>query len=120
MHVEQNLLLSVTGSLTSSCYLTTAPQSAEYDKRVANISLFVYIGWPGLHQNSRQAPGSSRQAACTYASKEVSQEMLLCSAFRVRLLRDPSRLDPGQAEYANGLIKECYLITYNLRNRREE
>ena len=37
-------------------------QSAEYDKRVANISLFVYIGSPGLHRNSRQAPRSSRQA----------------------------------------------------------
>ena len=34
-------------------------QSAEYDKRVANISLFVYMGSPGLHQNSRQVPGSS-------------------------------------------------------------
>ena len=37
-------------------------QSAEYDKRVANISIFVYIGSPGLHQNSRQAPGSSRHS----------------------------------------------------------
>ena len=36
-------------------------QSAEYDKRVANISLFIYIELPGLHPNSRQAPGSSRQ-----------------------------------------------------------
>ena len=36
-------------------------QSAEYDKRVANISLFIYIGSPWLHPNSRQAPGSSRQ-----------------------------------------------------------
>ena len=40
-------------------------QSAEYDKRVANISLFVYIGSPGLHRNSRQAPGSSRHSAIT-------------------------------------------------------
>ena len=36
-------------------------QSAEYDKRVANISVFIYIELPGLHANSRQAPGSSRQ-----------------------------------------------------------
>ena len=40
-------------------------QSAEYDKRVVNISLFVYIGSPGLHRNSRQAPGSSRHSAIT-------------------------------------------------------
>ena len=47
-------------------------QSAEYVKRVANISLFIYIGSPGLHPNSRQAPvycrqspGSSHQM-CTY------------------------------------------------------
>ena len=37
-------------------------QSAEYHERVANISLFVYIGPPGLHQNSRQAPESSRHS----------------------------------------------------------
>ena len=36
--------------------------SAEYAKRVTNISLFIYIGSPGLHPNSRQAPGSSRQS----------------------------------------------------------
>ena len=29
-------------------------QSAEYDKRVPNISHFVYIGSPGLHPNRRQ------------------------------------------------------------------
>ena len=37
-------------------------QSAEYDKRVANISLFIYIGSPGLHPNSRQAPVYCRQS----------------------------------------------------------
>ena len=37
-------------------------QSAEYDKRVANISLFIYIGSQGLHPNSRQAPRSSHQS----------------------------------------------------------
>ena len=31
------------------------PQSAEYDKRVANISLFISIGLLGLHPNSCQA-----------------------------------------------------------------
>ena len=36
-------------------------QSAEYDKRVTNIRFFVYIGSPGLHPNSCQAPGSSCQ-----------------------------------------------------------
>ena len=39
------------------------PQSAEFDKRVANISLFVSIGSLGLHRNSRQAPGSSCHSA---------------------------------------------------------
>ena len=41
-------------------------QSAEYDKRVANISLFIYIGLPGLQPNSRQEPGSSRQYVYMY------------------------------------------------------
>ena len=38
-------------------------QSAEYDKRVDNISLFIYIGSPGLHRNSHQVPGSSCHSA---------------------------------------------------------
>ena len=31
-------------------------QSAEYDERVANNSLFIYILSPGLHPNSHQSP----------------------------------------------------------------
>ena len=50
------------GAIADFCGVITDPQSAEYDKRVANISLFVYIGSSGLHRNNRQAPGSSRQA----------------------------------------------------------
>ena len=63
------------------CRLLNLDQSAEYDKRVTNISLFIYIGSPGLYQNSRQAPGSScqlpsrthaRTRACTHTPFEVA------------------------------------------------
>ena len=47
----------------SACAPISQRQSAEYDKRVANTSLFIYIGSPGLHRNSYQAPGSSRHSA---------------------------------------------------------
>ena len=41
---------------TANSPSVTVCQSAEYDKRVANISLFVYIGLLGLHPNSGQVP----------------------------------------------------------------
>ena len=40
--------------VTYSADLSPFTQSVEYDIRVANISLFVYIGSPGLHRNRRQ------------------------------------------------------------------
>ena len=38
---------------TGSCQAVFI-QSAEDDKRIANISLFIYIGLPGLHPNKHQ------------------------------------------------------------------
>ena len=47
-------------------------QSAEYDKRVANISLFVYIGLPGLHRNSCQDLVARRQDLVTTQHSPVT------------------------------------------------
>ena len=63
--------------------------------RVANISLFVYIGSPGLHRNSRQAPGSSRHSvlecrrlAYIYNIYKLSVHNLIFSIERTPLFFD--------------------------------
>ena len=92
--------------------LPTKTQSAEYDKRVANISLFIYIGLPGLHRNSRQVPGSSRHSVIT--NRLLAYIIIL--PLRICLPGTELLQSPFRSEFSMGSLLRRY--RWSLRRHR--
>ena len=98
----------------------TVDQSAEYDKRVANISVFVYIGSPGLHRNGRQAPGSSRQSPGSSRHSAITNRCLayiIILPLRICLPGTELLQSPFRAEFSMGSLSRRYRRSLR-RNRR--